>query len=79
MLTFLERTSKEEKVNVIMEKIQILSTVMFKRSKKRTLKTLASISKSENSAKSSVAIASSTETSSAKENGKKLDMILKGI
>ena len=37
---------------------------------------IQSISKSENSAKSSIVIASSSETSSANENWKKLDMIL---
>ena len=62
-----------------MEKIEILSAVMFKRKKVRIVKTLASVSKSENSAKSSIVIVSLTERSSAKENGKKLDMILKGI
>ena len=40
---------------------------------------IQSISKSENSAKSSVVIASSSETSSPDENGKKLDMILSEI
>ena len=45
----------------------------------RIVRILESVSKSENLAKSSIVIASSTETSSANENGKKLDMILKGI
>ena len=40
---------------------------------------LESVSKSENSVKSSVVIASSDETLTAKENGKKLDKILKKI
>ena len=50
---------------------------MFKPKKVRIVQILESISKSKNSAKSSIVIASSTETSSASENGKKLDMILK--
>ena len=62
-----------------MEKNWILSAVMFKRKKVRMVRTLASISKSENSAKSSIVIASSTETASAKENRKNLDKILKEI
>ena len=40
---------------------------------------IQSISKRENSAKSSIAIASSSETASADENGRKLDMILSKI
>ena len=40
---------------------------------------LESVSKSENSAKSSVVIASSVETLTAKENAKKLNKILKKI
>ena len=40
---------------------------------------IVSISKSENSAKSSIVIALLTEESSAGENGKKLDMILNEI
>ena len=62
-----------------MEKNWILSAVMFKRKKVRMVRTLASISKSENSAKSSIVIALSTETASAKENRKNLDKILKEI
>ena len=52
---------------------------MFKQKKVRILQKLESISISENLAKSSIVIASSTETSCANENGKKLDMILKEI
>ena len=52
---------------------------MFKRKKVWIVWILASISKSENSAKSSIVIASSTETASAKENRKNLDKILKEI
>ena len=62
-----------------MEKNRILSAVMFKRKKVQIVQILASISKSENSAKSSIVIASSTETASAKENRKNLDKILKEI
>ena len=62
-----------------MEENWILSAVMFKRKKVRIVRILASISKSENSAKSSIVIASSTETASAKENRKNLDKILKEI
>ena len=40
---------------------------------------IESISKNENSTKSSIVIASSSETSSANENGRKLDMILSEI
>ena len=45
----------------------------------RIVRILASISKSENSAKPPIVIASSTETASAKENQKNLDKILKEI
>ena len=40
---------------------------------------IESISESENSTKSSIVIASSSETSSADRNGRKLDMILSEI
>ena len=65
--------------HAIMEKNWILSAVMFKRKKVRIVRILASISKSENSAKPPIVIASSTETASAKENQKNLDKILKEI
>ena len=45
----------------------------------RIVRILESVSKSENLAKTSIVIASSTETPSANKNGKKLDMILKEI
>ena len=50
---------------------------MFKPKKVRIVQILESISKRKNSAKSTIVIASSTETSSATENGEKLDMMLK--
>ena len=52
---------------------------MFKRKKVRIVRILGSVNKSENSAKSSIVIASSTETASAKENRKNLDKILKEV
>ena len=53
--------------------------MVLKRKKVRIVRILESVSKSENLAKSSIVIASSTETPSANENAKKLDMILKEI
>ena len=50
---------------------------MLKPKKVRIVQILESISKRKNSAKSTIVIASSTETSSATENGEKLDMMLK--
>ena len=51
-----------------MDKIQILAVVLFKRKKVRIIRIIESISKSVNSAKPSIVMASSNETSIADEN-----------
>ena len=52
---------------------------MFKQKNMRIVRIFESVSKSENLAKTSIVIASSSETPNANENGKKLGMILKEI
>ena len=62
-----------------MDKIQILAVVLFKRKEVRIIRIIESISKSVNSAKPSIVMASSNETSIADENETNLDMILSEI